>query len=252
MSDPTQRRSDPPTRMPGLDTLAVAAAVLHLLAALGLLVAAPRLTTELPVRLSAPGVPPEPFAAVDLAAAAAVVLLVSAVVRLAVGIPPLRERHAAALARGRAGVRWLELSQQAGITIVLVALLNGVSEAGVLVAAYALAAGAVLLLLLQDRWVAPGRAGLAPFSVGAAIGIVPWGVVALYQVTRLIVGEPVSLLVSATTLALLALSAAQWWSVWWHRQPARGEAAALGAERVFLLLILAHSAVLATAALLSG
>ena len=239
-------------RMLGLAPLGIASAALHLATALTLLVAAPALETELPVRLSAPGVPPQPFAAVDLAAATAVVLLVSAVVRLAVGIPPLRARHAAALARGRAGARWLGLSQQSGITIVLVLLLNGVSEAGVLVACYALAAGAVVLLWLQDRSSTPGRAGLGPFSAGAAIGIVPWGVVALYQVARLALGEPVSGLVSVATLALLALAATQWWSVWWHRERARTGRPAVEAERVFLLLTLVHSAVLATVALLAG
>lgn len=241
------------SRMPGLAPLSLTSAALHLVTALALLAGAATLDTELPVSLSAPGVPPGPFASVDLAVATAVVLLVSGVVRLAVSIRPLRSRVEADLARGRAGWRWLELSQTAGITVVLVALLNGAGEAGVLVALYALAAGAIVLLWLQDRQTAPGRAGLGPFSAGAAIGIVPWGVIALYQVTRLVAGEPVSDLVSGGTIALLLLAAAQWFSVWWHRERSRAAMpAAAAAERVFVLLTLAHSAVLALIALLAG
>lgn len=239
-------------RMLRLAPLSQASAALHLVTALALLAAAATLDAALPVRLSAPGVPPGPFASVDLAVATAVVLLVSAVVRLAVSIRPLRDRHEAGLARGRAGGRWLELSQTAGITAVLVVLLNGVGEAGVLVAVYALAAGAVVLLWLQDRHTAPGRAGLGAFSAGAAIAIVPWGVVALYQVVRLVAGEPVSDLVSIATVALLVLSAAQWFSVWWHRERSRATAPAVAAERAFVLLTLAHSAVLVLVAVLAG
>jgi hypothetical protein len=239
-------------RMLRLAPLSLTSAALHLVTALALLAGAASLDAALPVRLSAPGVPPAPFASVDLAVATAVVMLVSAVVRLAVSIRPLRDRHEAGLARGRAGGRWLELSQSAGITIVLVALLNGASEAGVLVATYALAAGAVVLLWLQDRHTAPGRSGLGAFSAGAAIAIVPWGVIALYQVTRLVAGEPVSDLVSVGTIALLVLAAAQWFSVWWHRERGRAAVSAAAAEKVFVLLTLAHSAVLAGVAVLAG
>lgn len=237
-------------RMPRRALLDAVAAALHFAAGLVLLAGAARLA--LPVRLSAPGVPAEPFASVDLAAAAAVVVLVSAVARLAASIPPLRNRVDEELARGRAGWRWLELSQTASITVVLVALLNGVSEAGVLVALYALAAGAVLLLWIQDRQTTPGPRGLAPFSAGAAIGIVPWGVVALYQVTRLLVGEPVSDVVSAGTIALLLLAAASWFSVWWHRERRRSAHPAVDAERAATLIGLAHSGVLVAVVLLLG
>ncbi|MDO8337928.1 MAG: hypothetical protein Q7T15_06700 [Microcella sp.] len=239
-------------RMPRRALLDAVAAALHLAAGLVLLAGAGRLTVELPVRLSAPGVPAEPFASVDLAAAAAVVVLVSAVARLTASIPPLRDRVDEQLARGRAGWRWLELSQTASITVVLVALLNGVSEAGVLVAIYALAAGAVLLLWIQDRQTKPGPRGLAAFSAGAAIGIVPWGVVALYQVTRLLVGEPVSDVVSAGTVALLVLAAASWFSVWWHRECRRSAHATADAERAATLIGLAHTAALLAVVLLLG
>lgn len=236
--------------MPRRALVDAVAAALHLAAGVVLIAGAGRL--ELPVRLSAPGVPAEPFASVDLAAAAAVVVLVSAVARLLAGIPPLRDRVDEELARGRAGWRWLELSQTASITVVLVALLNGVSEAGVLVALYALAAGAVLLLWIQDRQTTPGPRGLAPFSAGAAIGIVPWGVVALYQVTRLVVGEPVSDVVSAGTIALLLLAASSWSSAWWHRERRRSAHPAVDAERAATLIGLAHSAVLVAVVLLLG
>ncbi|GAA1697163.1 hypothetical protein GCM10009792_16360 [Microcella alkalica] len=238
--------------MPRLTPLSLTSAALHLVAALALLAGAATLETELPVRLSAPGVPPVPFAAVDLAVATSVVLLVSAVVRLAVSIRPLCDRHVAGLASGRAGWRWLELSQTASITVVLVALLNGVAESGVLVALYALAAGAVVLLWLQDRQTTPGLAGLGAFSAGAAIGIVPWGVIAIYQVTRLVLGEPVGDVVGIGTIALLALSAAQWFSVWWHRERSRAALHAPAAERVFIELTLAHSLVLVLVAVLAG
>ena len=87
---------------------------------------------------------------------------------------------------------WVAVSQSLGITVVIIALLNGAAAASTIVLAYALAAGGGLLGWLQDR--APrrseSRARLWPFAVLTVLVIVPWGVIALVQITGLVLGAP--------------------------------------------------------------
>ena len=112
--------------------------------------------------------------------------------------------------------RWraIERSQVAGIAVFLVAQLNGITEVTALVPLYALASGATLFLVLMERDRAAGQSGRAPFVIGAAVGIVPWGVIAFQQIGSLIAGAGPDWIVRVLTLVVLVLSAADWAAVW--------------------------------------
>lgn len=185
--------------------LFIVAAALHLVLAIALLaIAVSGASILLPVGLALRTDSPGQFAVVDLAAAAAVVVLVSVLCRASA---------ASTTADSRRSAWWyLEASQASGITMFLIAQLNGITETGTLVLCYAVAAGSVALLWVQSRRPTESRADPWPFSVAAAIAIVPWGVVALYQVTGLVVSSPPSPIVRVVTVVVLALFCALWWS----------------------------------------
>lgn len=113
-------------------------------------------------------------------------------------------------------LHWVAVSQSLGITIVIVAALNGIDEAATIVALYALAAGSGMLGWLSDRASRHdgSRGHMWPYGFLTVLAIVPWGVVALVQVTGLVVGAPASVGVRVTTLVILAVTvlwaAAEW------------------------------------------
>ena len=118
-------------------------------------------------------------------------------------------------------VHWIAVSQSLGITVVVMALLNGAAAASTIVLAYALAAGGGLLGWLQDRTPRQASRGhLWPFAFLTVLVIVPWGVIALVQITGLALGAPASDGVRVTTLVVLAVTAA--WAVaeWAIARPA--------------------------------
>lgn len=229
------------TAMPRLAMTHLVAVALHVAVAIALLTVRPSANLLAPVQLSLNGSATEPFAAVDLAAAAAVVALIAAVARLAVFVPVVRTRYVRGLREGRHGVRWIEYSQTAAIAAFLVAQMNGIVEAGTLILVYAMGAGAVLLLWLHDRSSEPGARGLLAFSIGTAIAIVPWGVIALHHVVGIFAGPAPSLLVRAATLALLLIAAAHWTNVWLDHQQRAVWSTPLTAERVHIGLSVATS-----------
>jgi hypothetical protein len=192
-------------------TVAIAA---HLIIAIALIVLAiQRASIVMPVSLTLPARPPLVFAVVDLAAAAALIVLVSAIARSAAAVLASR---GAPVARLRA-IRYLEWSQLAGITLFLVAQLNGITEVGTLVLCYAVGAACIGVLWVQGRGSAEHRAAAWPFSLGAALAIVPWGVIALYQVGALVASSPPAPLVRVMTIVILLVSAAAWWAERrWH------------------------------------
>jgi len=104
-------------------------------------------------------------------------------------------------------IRWIEWSQVSGIVVFLVAQLNGVTDVAALVALYAITAGASLFLVLHETAAEPRL----PFSFGAAVAIVPWGVIAFYQVGAIVAGGDPALLVRVLTIALLLLASAYWY-----------------------------------------
>lgn len=168
---------------------------------LSVLNASPLLPVALTFRLGGPGI----FASVDLAAAAAIVMAVAAAARLVVGLTAGRPGAPSII-----GVRMIELSQTAAITVFLVAQLNGVIEAGTLILVYAMAAGAVGILWMHSRAPRESRPSPWPYSLGAALAVVPWGIVALYQVTALVTAVPAAPIVRVLTIVLLLLAALPW------------------------------------------
>jgi hypothetical protein len=165
------------------------------------------------------------FAEVDVAAA---------VVTLLVGVAAFRVLAVVRPARGST-VRWIEFSLTASVTVFLVAQLNGIHDIAALVPLYALASTPALFGLLQDRSVERTGHRMLPLAFGAAVGIVPWGVIAFTEVAAIVVGEPPSTIVRVVTLTMLAAGFA--FAVWQWR--------AGGRESVHVVLTVVSTSVFA-------
>lgn len=163
--------------------------------------ASPLLPVALTFRLGGPGV----FATVDLAFAGAVVMTIAAVARLVIAFPGAGGGRVTVV-----GARMVELSQTTSITAFLVAQLNGVVEAGTLILVYALSAGAVGVLWMHSRATGDAQRSPWPYSLGAALAVVPWGIVALYQVAALFTATPAPPVVRVLTIVLLLLATVSW------------------------------------------
>ncbi|TFC59736.1 hypothetical protein E3O62_08470 [Cryobacterium sp. TMT2-15-1] len=155
------------------------------------------------------------LAAVNLGVAVAILLAFSGLLRLAAVTPTFAGSYRRGLAAARNPLRWVEYSQVSAITVFLVAQLNGVTEVGTLVALYAVTAGATLFLALTER--EPAGGSLRPFVFGAMVGIVPWGIIAFYQIGAGVRGDVPELFVRTVTLSLLAVAALVWTNAWLGR-----------------------------------
>jgi hypothetical protein len=191
-------------------TLHTVSAAAHLLVAIALgALAAAQASILLPVALSVPaaasiGV----FASVDFAAAAAIVLLIGAAVHAVLALGLVRDSGG----RAPRSLQLVAFAQSSGITLFLVAQLNGVTEAGALILVYAFGGGAAGLLWLQARESDDRRRARWPFSFGAGLAVVPWGIVALYQVVGLVAGDPPAPIVRVLTVLILIVVALAWWT----------------------------------------
>lgn len=191
-------------------------------------VLAQRTSVLLPVTAGFPGgvggSPADPQAvdlgAVNLGMAVVVLLVFSAFLRLSAVTRTFSGSYRRGLGAARNPVRWVEYSQVSAITVFLIAQLNGVTELGTLVALYTITAGATLFLVLQER--EPAGGSLRPFVFGAMVGIVPWGIIAFYQIGAGVLGDPPELFVRTVTLSLLAVAALIWTNAWLGRR-GRGE-----------------------------
>ena len=172
------------------------------------------------------------LAAVSLGAAVVVLLAFSGLLRLAAVTPTFVGSYRRGLATARNPLRWIEYSQVSAITVFLIAQLNSVTEVGTLVALYAITAGAALFLVLQER--EPGDGSLRPFVFGAMVGIVPWGIIAFYQIGAGVLGAEPELFVRTVTLSLLAVTALVWTNAWLGR---RGHGAWAHPHRVEIVQI---------------
>lgn len=178
-----------------------------------------------------------PIANVNLPAAIAVLLCFVAFLRLLWLVPPVRNRRRGAVERDHHTHRWVEYSQVAGIVAFLVAQLNGITEVTSLVPIYALGAGVALLLTLHDRRTGSGRAGLWAFSCGAAIAVVPWGVIAFAQIGGTLAGVGAGGLVRLATVAALLGLTAVWVAVWAFGRGERDAATSARLERMLSLTV---------------
>lgn len=196
----------------------------------------PEAPTGSPAQL-APAEASVPIAVVHLPDAVAVLLLFLAGLRALSLVAAVRARRERAMAADRHPARWIEYSQVGGIVTFLVAQLNGITEVTSLVPLYALGAAGGMLLWLHDRRTETGRGGLWAFGFGAAIAVVPWGVIAFAQIGGGLVGvEPGILIRFATIAALLAL-ATVWVGVWALGRGARTPETGTRVDRMLALTI---------------
>ena len=190
-------------------TLHAISAVAHLVVAIALgALAVAQASVLLPVALSVPlGTEIGVFAHVDFAAASAIVVLIGAAAHSALALAAARDGDGV---RSRL-LQLIAFAQTSGITLFLVAQLNGVTEAGTLILVYAFGGGAAGLLWLQARETDDRLRARWPFSFGAGLAVVPWGIVALYQVVALVDGSPPSPIVRVLTVVVLLIVALAWW-----------------------------------------
>jgi hypothetical protein len=174
--------------MPSLRALNLTAGVLHLVQAVAVaLIVAQAAQLLLPVTIDyptgAPGVGLAPerllLASVNVGVGAVVVLLLPALHHLLVASPVLGARYRSAIELQRNPIRLVELSVTSSIMLFLLAQLNGITDVATLVLVYVAQTALVVLLWLQERLGTPART-LQPFIFASAIGIVPWGVIALH------------------------------------------------------------------------
>jgi Heliorhodopsin len=192
-----------------------------------------------------------PVATVQLPTAVALLLTFIAVMRLLWLVPGIRNRRRVRLDADRHLPRWIEYSQVGGIVGFLVAQLNGITEVTSLVPIYALGAGVALLLVLHDRRTVEGRRGLPAFSFGAALGVVPWGVIAFAQIGGTLAGVGVSVPVRIVTVAALLGLTAVWFVVWLFGRGARSRTVALRLDGMLSLTVPLAAMVLAAYVLLA-
>ena len=210
----------------------------------------------LPITLGLPDAPERiQLFAVDIGAAVIVLTLLVAVSRLVVVLPAVFPLYFSGICSNRHTARWIEFVFSSSITLFLVAQLNGISDIGSLVLGYTITSGMTLFSVLQERSVPLVSGRMLPLWFGAAIGIVPWGVIAFHQVSALVVGQPPFAFVRVITLTMLA-SAFAFFVCHWHDQRRRDQRrhdqprkdsvlSAVAGERTHILLSLASTSVFA-------
>ena len=182
---------------------------------------------------------------VDLGAGVIALCLLVAVSRLIVVVPGVFPRYSSGVRSNRHTARWIEFAFSSSITIFLVAQLNGINDSGALVLSYATTSGMTLFRVLQERSPRSASRRMLPLSFAAATGIVPWGVIALYQVAALAVGQPPSAFVRVITLTMLAFAFGFFVSHWREQRRSDSAESAAAGERTHILLSLASTSVFA-------
>jgi hypothetical protein len=182
---------------------------------------------------------------VDLGVAVIVLCALVALARLVVVVPSVFPRYSSGVHSNRHSARWIEFAFSSSIVIFLVAQLNGISDIGILVLSYAITSGMTLFTVLQERSPRVSSARMLPLWFGAAIGIVPWGVIAFHQVAALLSGQPPSALARVITLTMLAFAFAFFVSHWREQRQANSTQTLPGGECTHILLSLASTSVFA-------
>ncbi|MBC7725366.1 MAG: heliorhodopsin HeR [Burkholderiaceae bacterium] len=204
-----------------------AAAIIVILAVTGA-----RQTARVTVDLAGAG--RHTLTAVDLGPAVVTLLLIVAVFR-ALMSGPFAARYLAAVHGNRHTARWVEFSLTSSIIVFLVALLNGIGDVAGLVPLYALTSGMTLMSVLQERDIRFGHPRLA-LQFGAAIGIVPWGVIAFHEIGAGLLGGGPSVVVRVITLVTLAAALVAAVTQWREQAANAAGADPLAGERMSVVL----------------
>ncbi|GAB3137181.1 heliorhodopsin HeR [Marisediminicola antarctica] len=182
---------------------------------------------------------------VDVGLAVVVLCVLVAAARLGAVIPAGFTRLSGRLRSNDHAARWTEFAFTSSITVFLVAQLNGISDIGALVAIYALTSGMTLFSVLQERTTVRSGHPLLPLAFGAAVGIVPWGVIAFHQVGAGVVGEGPSVIVRVITLAMLAAAFAFAVTQWRDSRSALRGTHGVGGERMHVVLSVVQASLFA-------
>lgn len=200
----------------------------------------------LPVAINSPGgAGTIVLGRLDLGVAVIVLCAFVGLARLAVVLPAIFPRYSSGVHANRHSARWIEFAFSSSIIIFLVSQLNGISDIGTLVLGYAITGGMTLFTVVQERAAASTKDRMLPLWFGAAIGIVPWGVIAFSELAALLSEYPPSALVRVITLTMLAFSFAFFLSHWREQRQAHLTQTLTGAERRHILLSLASTSVFA-------
>ena len=152
----------------------------------------------------------------------AVVALV-ALFRLVALVPGVAAERERAKSAGLRTAFWAEWGLAWPVTVFVLARLNGIGHVGPLVAMYALTSAVALFGILQDRVTVRAGHPRLPLAFGAAVGIVPWGIIAFRQVSGLVGGDPAAPVVVVITLVALALQAVSYVLAWRETDASAGE-----------------------------
>ena len=163
-----------------LRRLNIAAAILHLVSLVGVLLLAN--DAKFPVNATylteAPGTgnfsDPIHLFDVSVAWAIAAFLALSAIFHLIVSSPTFFPRYAAGLEQHRNTFRWVEYSLSSSLMIVLILQLNGAADYIALLGVFGVNACMILFGWLQERYTEPGNGDMLPFTFGCIAGAVPW------------------------------------------------------------------------------
>lgn len=159
----------------------LAAEALYMLLAsndLALPVTASYLRTD-PVAVTPPASPQVVFS-LRIGPAVAVFLALAALDHLMVASPRVHRWYERGLSRRANYARWIEYSISASVMIVLIGLFVGIRDLAAVVAIFAVNTSMILFGLLMERQQRPGAADWSAFVFGCLVGIVPWGLIAVY------------------------------------------------------------------------
>ena len=132
-----------------------------------------------PVRVTR-ATPPETLFSLQIGPVVAVFLLLAALDHALVAAPRVHHWYERCLDRRVNYARWVEYSVSASIMIVLVGMFVGIRDLAAVVALFAANTAMILFGLLMERQQQPGRLDWSAFWFGSLIGLVPWGLIAIY------------------------------------------------------------------------
>ena len=195
---------------------------------------------------------------VNIRVGVVVLLALLALSFLLLAIRPLRERFDRGMTHHLHDARWIIFSLTSSITVFLVAQLNGITAIGTLVLIYAATSTMTLFSVMQDRMSTSSSAPASstpPSSLalvfGAAIGIVPWGIIAFHEIAAGITGNGPSLSVRIITLVMLGFAFAFAVTNWREQRRGQGRSVTAQGERTFIVLSAVAASVFAWAVFLT-